>query len=214
MGARSRLPTGLHHFNYKNNLRISDFIKQEKKNAPWKKEESPCIVLPRLQFSDADESSTEILQRGIINNEFQAKNFSTLRFFQHGRKGSTTQNKYGKSIIDVSRAKDFHINNPHSLTSECGGEGSGLPEYHKSIFRVNHYLMPKEFFFSKVDHRRDEDMHKDRARVNSGKSYEMQGWLNKFIDDIGSMDVAKTLLKGAGECIVYKGTRDFFAPKV
>ena len=48
MGARSRLPTGLCHFNYKNNLTISDFIKQEKKNAPWKKEESPCAVLPRL----------------------------------------------------------------------------------------------------------------------------------------------------------------------
>ena len=57
-------------------------------------------------------------------------------------------------------------------------------------------------------------MHKDRARVNSGKSYEMQGWLNKFINDIGSMDVAKTLLKGAGEYIECKGTRDFFAPKV
>ena len=51
-----------------------------------------------------------------------------------------------------------------------------------------------------------------RASVNHGKSYEMQGWLNKFIDDVG-MDVANELLKGAGEYIDYKGTRDFFAPK-
>jgi len=214
MEARTRLPTGNYHFNYKTNLTISDFIKKEKNNIPWKEKESPCIVLPRLQFSDADESNTKILQRGIIdnNNEFEAKNFSTLRFFQHGRKGSITQNKYGKSIVDVSRAEKFHVQNPHSLTKECGGDGSAKADYIKSQLRVNHYLMPKEFFFSKVDPRRNEDMHKDRASVNSGKSYEMQGWLNKFIDDIGSIDIAKSLLKGAGEYIEYKGTRDFFPP--
>lgn len=42
-------------------------------------------------------------------------------------------------------------------------------------------------------------MFHERAKATHIKTYEMQGWLNQFIQLVGSVEKGKELLKGIGE---------------
>ena len=57
--------------------------------------------------------------------------------------------------------------------------------------------MSRKLFFSKTDVRRDNKTFENRASVNHGKSYEMQGWLQSFVNEVG-FKLAQRLLDGAG----------------
>ena len=72
--------------------------------------------------------------------------FTTLKYYTHGRKGSLDDNRYGKCVIDINnkKIKNFHVKNPHSLIKECGSQGSAFPNYYVSLLRVNHYSLSKQ----------------------------------------------------------------------
>ena len=111
MEARVRVPRG---FMSNNITTIADFIKEEEDKLPWT---DPCVVFPRLQFSDREftnESAFSTLWRGMPNG-FQPSNYTTLKHFTHGKKGSYRDNRNGKSIVDVSRMPSFKVQNPHSI---------------------------------------------------------------------------------------------------
>ena len=106
MKARLRVPRD---FLSNCNKTIADFIHEERSNMPWSK---PCVVFPRLQFSDRVEVTHN------MSSVIQASNFTTLKHFTHGKKGSLEDNRAGKSIVDVSRMPTFKVQNPHSIRTD------------------------------------------------------------------------------------------------
>lgn len=73
MKARLRVPKG--GFANNSSGTITDFIQEERNNMPWIK---PCVVFPRLQFSDREEVA-RIANRGMPIG-FQASDFATLKY--------------------------------------------------------------------------------------------------------------------------------------
>jgi len=168
---------------------ISEFIAEEKNKVPWNR---PCIVIPRLQFGNAEEP----------NQTNYSKKFNTLRFFSHAKKGSFQENRFGKSILDISRIKVSRlgqIRNVHSMVKVCGGVGSGAPPYQTALLRMNHYTLSQEAFFAKQDFRDSKrpEWYKARSINNAFKSYEMKNWLPSFVQNVGNK-TAEILLQGAG----------------
>lgn len=179
MKMRTKLPNG-----FNSNMSITDFIQKERNNVPWI--DSSCLILPRLQFGNEEESNKAIIERGIPQG-FQSKTLSTLKHFSHIKKGST-ENGSGKCIVDVSKMERFKVKSPHAINNDCGRIGSA--DHSSSLLRVNHYTMSRQIF-SKIQ-KNKKSISKETA--NQGESYEMQGWLHKFVNDIGSIDKAKELM--------------------
>jgi len=192
MDARTRVPRAP----FVNKKTIVDFMAEEKENMPFN--DSSCIVLPRLQFGDKMEASK------LINpNGFDANAFNTLKYFTHHMNAQNNVNGPGKSIVHASRMKDLKVINVHRINQECGGRGSAFPNYATSLFRINHYAGSKESFLLKEHHKHNEassrrsDQGKTfdfRAKVDHAKSFDMQGWIQSFSNDVG-MNKAKELLR-------------------
>merc|ERR1712238_403770 len=87
-----------------------------------------------------------------IPDGFEASEFYTLRYLQHGGTGrGCKKNCKGKTIVDVSRIPIDHLTHsdfipggatsgctPHNPVPECNG--TLVPDYDSSIFAVHHYL--------------------------------------------------------------------------
>ena len=102
--------------------------------------------------------------------------------------------------------KRYKIENIHLANSECGNSNkAAFPSHELSLLRVNHYIMPKELYFSKLHHHSHEHKktgnifktYEYRASVNHSQSYGMQGWLELFVNEVGAKK-ARKLLHGAG----------------
>ena len=87
--------------------------------------------------------------------------------------------------------RDLVVTNIHRINvNECGP--SAFPDHLTALLRVNHYVMSKEKFDLKEHHQQNEN-NKDysaksfhaRANVNHGRSYDLQGWLQPFVDCVG-----------------------------
>ena len=155
---------------------IADYLYHEDmRNFPWNLN---CIVLPRLQFGNVEETNQDILHKDILTG-FNSANFSTLTFFSYGKKNDIGVNGWGKCIVDVSRVdeKDMTVISPHYILRGCGDVSRGWAQSDVSLFRVNHYAKSREAFYSKSDFRRIETMYEKLAKQNNSTSYEMQGWL-------------------------------------
>jgi len=174
------------------NNTIPMFLKQKflGTNNPYHK--PTCIPIPRLQFGSIKSTPTHPLntQLSIIHN------LTTLQFFYHYKKGIVL-NRAGKCILDVSRMKRFEVMNVHNINIECSNGIPSFPEHYTSFFRINHYSGTKETYLAQGGVTRI-DKHFDRkSNANHSVTYEMQGWIEKFVGLVG-LDEARVLLDGAG----------------
>jgi len=184
MEARTRVPT----LPFFNNKTIASYLDEEKNNEPWNS--SSCVVLPRVQYGDKVEQDELVIRKGVPK-EFDPYSFATLKYFTRNQNYADSINGPGKCILDVSRMRDLAVRNIHRINfKECGS--SAFADHLTALLRVNHYVMSKEKFDLKEHHQHNENNKKfhaksfhGRANVNHGRSYDLQGWLQSFVDCVG-----------------------------
>ena len=162
----------------------------------------PCITIPRLLISGQEQNDTSTIYNKVPQG-FNPKHFNTLRFFYHGKKGSYSVNKFGKAIVDVSIIKERSLFGRtiawgHRPLRECGPPAVEKPPHETSLFRINHYLGSMEAFLSRTDERRSVQKYLNNSKDKPLLSYDMQGWLQSFVHEVG-YDKAKELLHGVGK---------------
>jgi len=121
-----------------------------------------------------------------------------LKYFKHGKKGTWTDNKFGKVIIDLSRTDAniiiHHMPNIHTPLETCYYP---FRLYETGLLRVHHYLGSWEQYSARSDVRRDRNKFDASAFVNFGSDYQLQGWLRRFIEIVGEQN-SKDLLQHSG----------------
>ena len=159
---------------------------------------APSYSMPRLYHS-TKESSSEVLAKADLPQEFNPLHFDTLRYFHHAEKGAFPWNRYGKSMFDVSRIPFEHLRptiHEHQGVGYFDDYDSIF--YSQSLLRVNHYLGSWEAYQRPGDDRRTKDDFKRKARINDGVTHDTQLWLRAFIENIG-IEKATRLLHGVGD---------------
>ena len=195
MLARTNLPRGIGIPTF------SEFINAHNQGIdkmPWLNRR--CLTMARLTFGNMEEPNKTKLHE-TIPSPFDPMKFNTLRYFRHATKGLLKENKYGKTMIDVSRIAHSSVTQKtrqvHTPVVECGNLRSANPPYNISLFRVNHYASSPEAFFAKQDRRRTVEAYEWRSSVNNGTIYDIQPWLSVFVEKVG-LDNALVLLKDVG----------------
>jgi hypothetical protein len=182
---------------------IFSFIAENRDKEPWVSEQ--CNLMPRLFFSSIEHSNDVLSKANVQQYGFDPMAFSTLRYFHHANKGGFNYNHYGKVIVDLTRIKWREIK--HDMYSvHRPNEISCLPPtkpYSEGILRVHHYLGSWEQYSSRSDVRRSRARFDKFAAVDHGKDFQLQYWLQRFVDKVG-VTKAKRLLNSAG--LIDKGT--------
>ena len=175
---------------------IFEYISENKEEIPWKNE--PCYLVPRTLFSAIESPSETVQDAGTATYGLDANNFSTLKYFKHGEKGSWHDNKFGKVIIDLSRIDEKEITyampNIHSPLKSCYYP---FRLYETGLLRVHHYLGSWEQYSARSDVRRSRDKFDANAFVNFGTDYQLQGWLRRFVEIVGEQN-SKEILQHSG----------------
>ena len=146
---------------------------------------NPCYIMPRLFMSAVDPKPSELAQ---LPREIDPMQFDTLRFYRHAQKGGFPWNTYGKSMIDVSRVTydDLSPVRAHKASSSCLQEDPFEDVYYsESLLRVQHYIGPFEAYISKNDQRKPKDKYLVGSRINEGAVFDVQPWLEAFINNVG-----------------------------
>lgn len=115
------------------------------------------------------------------------------------KKRELLYNGFGKSLIDVSRVSYRALSRRATSVHRPLGQlcRRGSTKYEESVLRVHHYKGSWESYSSKSDVRRSRVIFDEAAHVSAGQNYDLQPWLNAFVEKMG-IDDAKVLLQGAG----------------
>uniref|UniRef100_A0A7S1C0X7 Uncharacterized protein n=1 Tax=Corethron hystrix TaxID=216773 RepID=A0A7S1C0X7_9STRA len=170
----------------------------------------PCLSMPRLRYSSKEEDDIVwSKEMGSALKGFDANNFATFQFRHHASKHDFATNKYGKTIIDVSRVGVSHFKDSarsihFPLSYLCRND---FPPYSTSLFRVNHYLDSWEAHSYRQDvraSRRCRECYDVLTKdADVGKDNDIQGWLQYFVEHHGALK-ASELLNGAGDFVPEK----------
>ena len=164
------------------------------------KAHTPCLVLPRLFFS-AVETPGAANATSLPKETMQT--VSTLRFRAHAKKGGFEHNRFGKTLIDVSRIDSFpkRARNPHQPLQECleGTPTSTGAPYETALFRVHHYLGSWERYSGRNDSRRSREAFDTKNFVNDGSDDSITSWFDEFIDRFGPKQALDLLDVGTGK---------------
>lgn len=175
---------------------VFEYIHDHKDEIPWINE--PCYLMPRTLFSAIESPNDVLNDSGVTQYGFDPNNFSTLKYFKHGEKGSWYDNHFGKVIIDLSRIDPKEIvpdmRNIHAPLESCYYP---FRLYETGLLRVHHYLGSWEQYSSKSDIRRNREKFNEAAFVNFGSDFQLQSWLKRFIDIVG-VEHSKELLQYSG----------------
>ena len=202
--ARTRLPmTG-------GDTTAYSFIQQESEHLPWAYQS--CVPMFRLQFG-LRETPLSQLEREDEDVSFpagyNATDYYTTRYYQHRPKGRCKKNCKGKTMIDVSRIPEDHLihpdyNPPGSATTRCGPHnpvpecnGTLIPDYATSIFRVHHYLESGETVTArKIQHgsSKIKKFHWYKG-LQSEPELEASYWLKYFVANVGEQEARFLLSK-------------------
>mmetsp|Transcript_7544 Transcript_7544/g.16306 ORF Transcript_7544/g.16306 Transcript_7544/m.16306 type:complete len:404 (-) Transcript_7544:183-1394(-) len=140
----------------------------------------PCIVISRLLFP-AKETGLNGLP--TLPSGLNASNFHTLRF-RH--RASVIEPQIGKSMVDLSRMRDYNIPSIHRLNNNCTGN-NGWVHNSEMGFRVHHYVGTWESFRRPGFDSRGKRKFDERNRVKALKldtSIDTT-WLTKFVNQVG-----------------------------
>lgn len=163
-----------------------------------------CYTIPRLLVGALENETCP----GVENSQKVAKStingpisrLSTLRFFQHARKGDFALSKFGKVLVDlgaidaetVSHQVPANIHRPYKQYCKAAG-GAVIAE---SYFIVLHYVGSWERYASRSDHRRSRAEWEIRSKISddtSGCAAEVWRWFPLFARRVGK-PAAKYLL--------------------
>jgi len=169
-----------------------------------------CVYFPRIMFHNGTE----------FDNSDPRARFQTMNF-KHHRFGY--ENAPGKSALDVSRLERFDYKNPHEkINPRC--EDENFPNYidprkFNISLQANHYLGTRETYMYRKDPHRSEDKWNEKARkyggIQDGKYGidhkgnkflirkemfgSLDGWVEEFVKDVGSLAAERLLFKGVGK---------------
>ncbi len=172
-----------------------------------------CYTMPRLLVGALENrtcperygvNEVQQLARRQIGNRFM--HMSTLRYFQHARKGDFSRSKYGKVMMDLTRIdiETIRTNPPRNIhrpyTEHCVAAGGVY--FPNSYFFILHYIGSWERYISRGsnDRRRNRREWEYRAYVDDGNmsacDSTVHRWLVQFQQLVGE-DRTKYLL-GSG----------------
>jgi len=157
-----------------------------------------CISLPRLTFSPeetVDDSKQKII--ASKTKEFNTTMLDTIRFRKHGKRNAFGDNRWTKSIVDVSQYKKNEIKpNPPSIhmpTKDCF---KWLNDQ-DAIFRVNHYIGSRKSHASRIKDPRHGYKTAAPPLVFADEDDSIREWMDGFIEYHGN-DQALNFLQNAG----------------
>ena len=142
---------------------------------------SDCYTLPRLLVGALENRTCPVqfevqevqaLARKQLHK--RAEHLSTLRYFQHAKKGDFSRSKFGKVMMDLSKISDETIRSerPRNIhrpyPSHCGPAGG--VHFPNAYFFLLHYMGSWERYSSRNDHRRDRMEWERRAFVDDDMS--------------------------------------------
>ena len=179
---------------------VMEFIKEIKDDpfSPFTK--SPSYTMPRLFFSAQELKESEISRFDGLQGIDSTIRLDTLRFFKHAEKGAFPWNRYGKSMIDVSRIPIQHLK-PFVHEHQGVGYNDDFESifYSQSLLRIHHYLGSWEAYKRPDDDRRSKVDFERKAYVDHGiPLYDTIPWVDAFIENVGIVN-AKALLEGSGD---------------
>ena len=154
--------------------------------------QSTCITLPRLIVGSLETKPCRnaAVTRRRATSDFRLHSLSTLRFFQHAKKGDFSSSKFGKVVMDLSRIEDElleqkprNIHRPYK--EHCGPSVVYFPS---ALFYLNHYIGSWERYRSREDQRRNRGEWEQRAYFDDGVSCdkEVHRWFDRFVDRFGT----------------------------
>ncbi len=160
-----------------------------------------CISCPRLQFG-AKESTEQERQHLVPETTpmIDADRLDTLRFRKHAERQDFVKNGLSKSIIDVSRVKEFpRIQSLHRpIKTICTAPWK---DDWDSGLRINHYLGSWEAYSFRDDSRRGGERSFEgwafKAQDAEETDDNIRPWIGGFVQQHGA-DQAVQLLQGAG----------------
>jgi hypothetical protein len=138
---------------------------------------SECYTLPRLLVGSLENRTcpekygvnrVQQLARTQLHERF--KHMSTLRFFQHAKKGDFSRSKFGKVMMDLTKVsyETIRLQRPRNIhrpyTAHCGAAGGvNFPD---TFFYLMHYVGSWERYSSRKDDRRGRFEWENRAFVD------------------------------------------------
>ena len=142
--------------------------------------------------------TTRAFAKSIVNGRFSQ--LSTLRYFQHARKGDFARSKFGKVLLDLSAIDDetvrhqvpANIHRPFRQYCSSAGGNNFANEY----FFLLHYIGSWERYAARSDHRRSRIEWEKRSTVNDDTSAcaaDITRWWFLFTRLVGH-ETAKNLL--------------------
>lgn len=208
-----------------NNKTIFDIVTDLQHNGTM----SECYTMPRLLVGALENrtcpqkngvQTVQELARTQLSDRFA--HMSTLRFFQHAKKGDFSRSKYGKVMMDLSRIpqETIRLQQPRNIhrpyAAHCGAAGGA--QFPNSLFFLMHYIGSWERYNARGDHRRDRREWEERAFVDdsvaigslgsSACSSSVQNWYPRFFRRVGEVR-AKFLLGVINETGKYTSTTEF-----
>jgi hypothetical protein len=160
-----------------------------------------CCTTPRLLVGALENqtcSGAESIQK-IAKNLLHGNldHLSTLRFFQHAKKGDFSKSKFGKVILDLSQISleaiqqtvPRNIHRPYP--NICGPAGGA--HFPNSFFFLMHYIGSWDRYAARLDARRNRKEWEERAFVNDEmsacSSSSIFFWFPRFVQRIGNASV-------------------------
>ena len=162
---------------------------------------SECYTMPRLLVGALENRTCpdrygvkEVQKRARQQLGHRFTQMSTLRYFQHAKKGDFTSSKYGKVMMDLTRidtqtirTKPRNIHRPY--TQHCASAGGVY--FPNAYFFILHYIGSWERYISRGsnDRRRNRDEWEHRAYVDDGSmsacDSTVHHWMFRFEQLVG-----------------------------
>ena len=163
-----------------------------------------CFPMTRTLFGTKLASDEDLEKPSTEQNLPEGIDLKTTKYFYHDAYGEQSMNGHLKVMINV---QDFSNDEllPENIWSVHRPSKERCPPidyYHTpeqdatSVFRVHHYLGTWDAFSGRVDARRNKDVFDNKAEASSrfGPNFEIQGWVNDFIQEVGYETALKLLL--------------------
>lgn len=166
-----------------------------------------CYTIPRLLVGALDNETcpgveqSATFAKSVVNGRFSL--LSTLRFFQHARKGDFAFSKFGKVFVDLRAIEDetvslqvpANIHRPYKQHCKSAGGVSFADSY----FFLLHYIGSWERYASRSDDRRNRAEWEVRSNISdetSACAAEIWRWFPLFARRVGRSS-AEYLLGGS-----------------
>jgi len=164
---------------------------------------SPCVAYRRSMYGAKEDDD----EKKMIPNGFNGTDFMTYRFVWRATP-SGKKNGVGKALVDLSRIEwtDLEsLSTTHRPVKAACPRANAFVSFSRSPLIANHYVGTLEQYLFREDPRRNTQQTRTVAayeltmqQSSRIRDDSIHGWLDDFVEDVGSEALARTLLQGAG----------------